>query len=604
MLESEEVDFIDVDKLLVTCYHDGAIEIHNGDKVISVYSNEFGDDGSVFTDSQNYVVDGVDDEEFYFTMLVDKYFNLEPDYFELANSEDYIPDTDEYVSTKYLYVYFKNHHFFKDYDDQVTVIFPDEEVEVEEELVGLELIGEVFDSHCIRFRLTPYDLADCSDTEDDDERDRCEASNSETERINFLIQNNIVASRLLALYSGLINNYDEFDNFLENLYGLTVPFNANGYRFIRNNFMFDDVSETDNISIGILKPSTILKVPLFSKFSTDLNQETNISDAFTKVEIKKSINPIDDREKDVYSPVCFDGDDATEIRFNLHFRQHRGDDWSVEKESSWNGVKENHELMDSSNSTSYGYFSYTGNKDAQSDLLYYLGFTDGDVKYRKNKLKMSFLRLLFYDSTQLTKQNLLAYSTIFIDAGKLYGKYMRNFDYPKNPSESFGYSRIKSDSEDGETKTNLSGSRVNREPYWGSPHTDYDETESLRLSSQFVVKDKYSSESSSEGFYLYLWKDMADTMPGDIYMKVEFNHAGYGRTIPFMMPYGDNGVKSFSEIAEDDGYEIIDYIKYSYIHLKYKYDSANHRCIYYPDEMYRLGNNGIIEFNLYEAKVK
>ena len=66
------------------------------------------------------------------------------------------------------------------------------------------------------------------------------------------------------------------------------------------------------------------------------------------------------------------------------------------------------------------------------------------------------------------------------------------------------------------------------------PYADYDEIESLRLSSQFVVKDKYSSESSSEGFYLYLWKDMANTTPGDIYMRVEFNHAGYGRTIPFL----------------------------------------------------------------------
>lgn len=603
MIESEEVDFVDVDKLLVTCYHDGSIEIHEGDKVVSTYFNEFGDDGEVYTSSQRSVVDGVDDEEMYFTMLSDRYFNLEPDEFELGNVDEYDPDTDEYVNTKYLYVYFKNHHFFRDYEKKAQVFFPDEETQVDEEFVGLELTGESYGSHCIRFRLEPYELEDCSEYTEEDEIGLCEATNEEIVRNNVLIQNNIEAARLLSLYEGLISNLDEFDEFINGLEGVTPRLSAREYRFIRYNFLFYDMADGNETTVGILKPSTVLKVPLFSKFTTDLNQETNISDAFTKVEIKKAINPIDDREKDVYSPICFDGEDATEIRLNLHFRQHRGEDWTVERESSWNGVKENRELMNGSNSTSYGFFSYKGNEDAQSDLLFYLGFTDADVKYRKNKLKKSFLRLSFYDSMQPTNQNLLAYSTVFVDTGKLYGKYMRNFDYPQNPSEMFGYSRLKVDSSDGETKKRLSGSRVNREPYWSEPQTDYDNVESLRLSSQFVIKDKYSSESSSEGFYLYLWKDMADTTPGDIYMRVEFNHAGYGRTIPFMMPYDANGLKSFSQIAADDGYDVRDYIKYSYIHLKYKYDTEKHRCVYYPDEMYKSGKDGIIEFNLYEAKV-
>ena len=123
-------------------------------------------------------------------------------------------------------------------------------------------------------------------------------------------------------------------------------------------------------------------------------------------------------------------------------------------------------------------------------------------------------------------------------------------------------------------------------------------------------------------------------------MKVEFNHAGYGRTIPFMMPYWDkqkwnnakSGIKTFDEILKDwkdtkkvdqsgnvswqngtDGhYGMKQYMKFSYIHLKYKYDKDNDKHIYYLDpETYgdinfptgKDGNKEIV-INLYEAKVE
>lgn len=171
--------------------------------------------------------------------------------------------------------------------------------------------------------------------------------------------------------------------------------------------------------------------------------------------------------------------------------------------------------------------------------------------------------------------------------------------------------------------------------------TDFDDR---RLSSQLVVKNKNLSKASSEGFYLYIWKDNEMSLPQDLYMKVEFNHAGYGRTVPFMMPYWDSqkwngkkGIKNINEILDDwnseaqeqldeydrvvwqkdgrktDGhYGIRQYTKFSYIHLKYRYDKDNDKHIYYldPDTYGNIDfpkgkdGNEEIEINLYEAKVE
>ena len=108
-------------------------------------------------------------------------------------------------------------------------------------------------------------------------------------------------------------------------------------------------------------------------------------------------------------------------------------------------------------------------------------------------------------------------------------------------------------------------------------------------------------------------------------MKVEFNHAGYGRNIPFMMPFYDikkhpNGagkIKSLDEIVkdfegkgEDAPYGIRQYLKYSYIRWKYRYDKDTRKHIYYLDRD-TYGNyddnidddDKILKINLYEAKI-
>ena len=59
--------------------------------------------------------------------------------------------------------------------------------------------------------------------------------------------------------------------------------------------------------------------------------------------------------------------------------------------------------------------------------------------------------------------------------------------------------------------------------------------ENNRLSSRITVKGRNMLNESSDGFYLYLFKEFSRSLhPRTIYMKVEFNHAGYGQKVPFM----------------------------------------------------------------------
>lgn len=339
-------------------------------------------------------------------------------------------------------------------------------------------------------------------------------------------------------------------------------------------------------------------------------------------------------------------------------------------------------------------------KEYQSDLLSYLGFTNDDVKYQKSKLKKSFLRISFYDSDNIANQNLLHTATIFLDSGELFAKYIKNIDtedtYKVNSGftdnkggveyvaneiiESKIYRKLDADLQkkcvingelmaivgsstipitDSATVYDKSGVRVNREPMREKALQKSDfsdnisELERLRLSSQIEVCDKNSSKRSSEGFYFYTYKNNDNgVFPSDIYMRVEFNHAGYGRTVPFMMPYirkaeedetngvdrykgRENKIKTFDDICydwsdidfdkpfdarkneyplkdEDEvGYGTVRYIKYAYIKWKYRYDKHTQKHVYYLDpDVYGSGvttdnvhGNNII-LNLYEGKVR
>ena len=386
----------------------------------------------------------------------------------------------------------------------------------------------------------------------------------------------------------------------------------------RLNYKYENV---DDVEMSIQMPLASINIPLSLSSGYDTYQEQNINEKFVKKEFEESKNNSSEMEKLVYHPVYKyvdeNGDvaykDIHKIKFNLHFREREEDGWVVKTDGLWNGMGETYGTVYQNNVLKF--FSYVANGidffvdgGQQSDLLTYLGFTDSDIKYQKSKLKKSFLRLSFYDSPNRANQNLLCYSTLFLDSGNLFAKMMRGADRKKH--------YVISDSASSVLYDNL---RVDTEPVFNDDGhgVSIDEVEEFRLSSQLVVTDRIS-ENSSEGFYLYLWADNDNgALPSDIYMRVDFNHAGYGRVVPMTLPYlsntNANKIYTFAEIegkwTEGDGWGVRVNEKYSYIHFKYVYDSQSGRHVYYLDpDTYGLGlfENSMpdyLELNLYEPKI-
>ena len=567
------------DKMLLTCYSDGELTFGKDASIMAMYEQYMVNDDFISSTAYNfntiYHPYGLNKENRSFSIIYDKYFNLEV---ERTSVTTELVDGQTDPQKTWWYIWFKGSHLFDVSGGNTYTLyltFDGPNGYNEDEPFELEVNSSAFvTSSILRFSYK-------------DVLDKIELNGVKLEDVIF---------------------YEED--------GQTVS-DVSRVRFFRDNFVFT----IGMFQLFLDRAMATISLPIEQKFANDLYQDDNIREHFTNAEIKKSINKITEMEKDVYHPVIWDSehdkvkDEVYKIRFNLHFREHRGDDWLADADTYWNGVNsenpDNLEPID-------GYFTYS-NPEQQSDLLTYLNFTDKDVRYQKNKLKKSFLRVMFFDSMNPANQNMLAYYTIFMDSGNYFSKYARYI-------EAEGYRRISKTPDDTgkyDIKDKLTGIKVDREPSIDN-NTDIDDIEEVRLSSQFVVEDKYMSDASSEGFYLYLWKDnFLGTYPQNIYMKVEFNHAGYGRTIPFMCPFRDptknegNGFKPFSKILEDwssddTKYGIVKYSKYSYIHFKYKYDKISERHVYYLDDKFygtKPDKGGVhfednaITINLYEAKI-
>lgn len=242
-----------------------------------------------------------------------------------------------------------------------------------------------------------------------------------------------------------------------------------------------------------------------------LRQEELINEYFAKNFKEKLIPPIIDMERVKYIPWTCDinGDMtniANEIDLYLHFRIREDTNWTVNNSDGWSDIDKNDPITDN-----VGFW--------RSNTLNVLNFTDDDVLYQKMKVKQSFVRLSFYNSNDITNQSLLYYSTVFLDGSGLSGKMVKK----KNEM----------------IRKDIPIDRDNA--------IIIESTIGIRIDSQIAINDEYQTNKSSEGFYLYLFKDDADLLDKEndsgrtIYMKVEFNHAGYGRTIPMMLnPINDD----------------------------------------------------------------
>lgn len=293
-----------------------------------------------------------------------------------------------------------------------------------------------------------------------------------------------------------------------------------------------------------------------------LRQEELINEYFAKNFKEKLIPPIIDMERVKYIPWTCDinGDMtniANEIDLYLHFRIREDTNWTVNNSDGWSDIDMNDPITDN-----MGFW--------RSNTLDVLNFTDDDVLYQKMKVKQSFVRLSFYNSNDITNQSLLYYSTVFLDGSGLSGKMVKK----KNEM----------------IRKDIPIDRDNA--------IIIDSTIGIRIDSQIAINDEYQTNKSSEGFYLYLFKDDADLLDTEnesgrtIYMKVEFNHAGYGRTIPMML-------NPINEDYRMGKLNIENFFENMFIPLKiyhdedgYRYSFENNACIR------QLGDK--IELSLFE----
>lgn len=354
---------------------------------------------------------------------------------------------------------------------------------------------------------------------------------------------------------GDFEDYDTVADTIDEISGITTEYIPKNKEYV---YSFADFVKDDNglkISFGFTQNVDY----------KHMYQENAVRNLFTK-KIKEAVvdnAPIIDMEKVKFAPYYVSGDTKLSISaltFNLHFRCRE------DLEESWRYVNEDYPIWN----TIYDYSSITNgeNEDEvnKSDMLYFLGFTDNDVQNQKAKIKKSFLRLSFYDSKDSLTQKLLYYSTIFMDSGELFGKYVKAKDELRRNGESTDNVVLNS-------KDSINN----------------------RLDCKFIVRDEYYTEKSSEGFNIYYFPSdviLSENSEKTIYMKVEFNHAGFGRTIPFIAV--NNGQNNLS---------LDEYIDCLYIELKLKYIDGKYMYLVEDTDKTIDINNATITFNLFEPKL-
>lgn len=312
---------------------------------------------------------------------------------------------------------------------------------------------------------------------------------------------------------------------------LTAKFTANDSRFFR---IWDKQHLGKNVEYPSHKNTVLqlseetlnLNIGIGHDFNTDLQHDVLISDYIDEIKGKYASTP-QDFEKAVFVPyydkvvkdgkrlIHFNGVPKS-LTFNIFLRQrHFFEDEMEWKLSSYNNGTNTWEYDENAMWNSYTYSGAIGNyryndstKDT-GDLLGDLGFDDNDVLNQNKRLAKTFIRLLFFDSKDRATQTLLFYSTIFINTTDMYSKLIKNIASHQKKEIDEEYVSIVNKNKD------------------------------LQLTCSFSCYDKNNMTHSSEGFYVYLFPSLVDKVRDEngvprIYMRAEFNHAKYGKTIPLV----------------------------------------------------------------------
>ena len=360
-----------------------------------------------------------------------------------------------------------------------------------------------------------------------------------------------------------------------------VGFSGRGFIDVKNDWFLKDGVFNTNIIFAEDIYAMELGIPLERDTEYRLTDTQKMLNEYMET-VKNVILPeIIDNEKQRFMPIYYDESGnpkyVKEIVFNLHFRDRKNLDlndgsfregWKTSNEQVWNGMTlKNGNLM----------YDIKGIDDSYADTLDYLGFTEDDIKFSKNKIRKSFIRCTYFPSNDMMRKESLAYATVFMDVGELYNKYIK-----------------------------ISGKQLkifDRE----------------RLDKDFKISNNRQNQKSSEGFYLYFYPNEIDTesLQKTIYMKVEFNHAGFGKTVPMMLPRSENGKvlssqeKGFPlnftpEVFDKNGNSGVDFDFESYqnailIPIEISYNMRLREYVYrFP---FATVKNGCVELNLFEPRV-
>lgn len=529
------------------------------------------------------------------------------------------------------------------------------------------------------------------------------------------IVNEIIGSSMLVC-SLDVNNTDFTDDFIDfvsyNTCGNVVENKANMVLYTKNK-IFGDKEITQELAFqNYVRPSSSddyydlfssleilvnngyisLPISLNNSQGNNIIQDDIVNNQFFEEVKKRSINPIVDMEKDVYTPKYIlnssesikayksslenpndisDIDLSTmyigsytdfhpirDIRVNLHFRTRNLTSWKIN--DGYNDALSGQEGKENDNWFITDFHPYknvlANSADTlmnTSDLIGLLYFTNDDVFYQHKNISKSFLRFSYYDTIDKQRQSLLATSCAFMNSHKMFKTFIDNsrknindFGWaiaPEYKKDDNGKYNMDEDIAKGivtnkiDVRTEFLGTRQENKDKYLSKNNQYVTaftgaiiSDDNRIGSEFIINNKIETDTSSEGYYLYIFREYSENlMPKPVYMKVEFNHAGIGKTIPFIIPM------KWSEPDENDGYKtpisalslndtsasqaaptvsdlkllksgvkLEDVYAQTYIPLYAVYDFKNKEYAYVFDSRYVRAESKIVTLNLFELKVQ
>ncbi len=443
--------------------------------------------------------------------------------------------------------------------------------------------------------------------------------------------------------------------------------------FTYKNVVPEDINSVDyfqkfvnNIILYLNTRHIDIPIKLETRTEPTILLEDTIKRDYADDEIQKVINPIIDMERDVYVPKYIDNSEESinayieaggvvtgvtdltkayigsftdfkpiyEIQVNTHFRTRNLDNWKTN--DGYNNVLTSG-VTDNWFVTDYEPYKSILESNGEtkpddllevSDLMGLLYFTNIDVFYQKTAVGKSFARFSYYDDTNPQMQSLLHTSCVFVDEHDLFKKFTDNsrknvYDYMMVEQPVFDDNNEEINVVRPIKKISVMSEFIGKHKSNDST-ADYEFTdakvleENRRISSRLTIRNKYETDTSSEGFYLYIFKEYAENLhPKPIYMKVEFNHAKVGRTLSFVVP-----MKARTDEGEDYAYPVsamtlsndmnelkmgipLTYVYgQSYIPLYGMYDFKNKEYVYVFDDRYIKVDDGVAKLNLFEMKVK